>query len=271
MAKKAQMGEPEGRSWKPPSLGCQRLVPLPGDLLTVISGAMDVTRRLDHRFLWVDKYCIGYDIRETEDQNQAMELIYGCAELTIYEAFGEHHNSGLPRVNTAIRKPQSPAIIQGMQFATTLSHPLSKIMNSKWSTRGWTHQEAVLSPRRWFFTEDETYFVCNAMECQESIHVLPENLHKAHKGQYAGEIILFQPYFYGKRDRFSNFMEHVREYTSRNLTKQTDSLRAFVTILHKFESCSPPIISLFGLPIVSDMAVEGFAHALTWILDRQYN
>jgi len=66
-------------------------------------------------------------------------------------------------------------------------------------------------------------------------------------------------------------MEHVQEYTKRNLTKQTDSLCAFVGILHKFESCSPPINNLFGLPIVSGMAVKCFAHALTWIHDGQHN
>ena len=81
----------------------------------------------------------------------------------------------------------------------------------------------------------------------------------------------FQPYSSRKRARFSNFMDHVREYTSRNLTKQADSLCAFVGILHRFESCSPPINNLFGLPIVSGKAVESFVHALTWIHDRQYN
>ncbi|KAM3067038.1 hypothetical protein ACMFMG_011818 [Clarireedia jacksonii] len=272
LAERAETGRQEGGSWKPPSLGCQQLVSLPSDLPTVISGAMDVTRGLGYRFLWVDKYCIDYDnAEETEDQIQAMELIYGRAELTICAAFGTHHNSGLPRVNTAIQKPQSSAIIHGIQFATTLSHPSPNVMKSKWATRGWTYQEAVLSPRRLFFTEEQTYFVCNAMECQESIHVLPDNLYRARTNRLAGDIMLFQPYSSRKRDHFSNFMEHVREYTNRNLTKQTDSLCAFLGIVRKFESSSPPMNNFLGLPVVSGKAVECFAHALTWIHDRRYN
>jgi hypothetical protein len=109
------------------------------------------------------------------------------------------------------------------------------------------------------------------MECRESIHVLPENLYKARENRLAGDIMLFQPYSSRKRHQFSNFMEHVREYTNRNLTKQMDSLCAFLGILRKFESCSPPINNLLGLPDVSGKAVEYFAHALTWIHDRRYN
>jgi hypothetical protein len=265
-------GGPIAGPLNPLSLGYQRSVPLPTDLPTVISGAMDVTRRLGYSFLWVDKYCIDYDnLRETEDQIQAMELIYGRAELTICAAFGEHHNAGLPRVNTVIRKPQSSAIIHGMQFATTLAHPLLKVKESKWATRGWTYQEAVLSPRKLFFTKEEVYFVCNAMQCQESIHVRPEKLYKARGNRFAGDIMHFQPYSSRKRQQFSNFMEHVREYTNRNLTRHTDSLRAFLGILRRFESCSPPINNFFGLPVVFGKDVECFAHALTWIHDRRYN
>jgi hypothetical protein len=255
-----------------PSLGCQQSVPLPSDLPTVISGSMDVTRSLDHKFLWVDRYCIDYDdAKEKDDQIQAMELIYGRAELTICAAFGDNPNSGLPRVNAAIRKPQSSAIIHGLQFATTLSHPLPIVMKSKWASRGWTYQEAVLSPRRLFFTENEAYFVCNAMEWQESIHVLPKNLYKARGNRLPGDIMLFQPFSSRERHHFSDFMEHVREYTNRNLSKQTDSLCAFLGILHKFESCSPPIYNFFGVPVVSGKAVQCFAHALTWIHDQRYN
>jgi hypothetical protein len=121
---------------------------------------MDVARGLGYRFIWVDNYCIKYNnAEEIEDQIQAMELIYGRAELTICAAFGEHHNFGLPRVNIAIRKPHSSAIIHGIRFAATLSHPLPKVMKSKWAVRGWTYQEAVLSPRKLFFTEEVTYFM----------------------------------------------------------------------------------------------------------------
>jgi len=60
-------------------------------------------------------------------------------------------------------------------------------------------------------------------------------------------------------------MEHVWEYTGRNLSRQEDSFNAFAGIAAEFESASPPVNNLWGLPIVSGMALESFTYALTWV------
>ncbi|KAK0724499.1 hypothetical protein B0H67DRAFT_107151 [Lasiosphaeris hirsuta] len=47
--------------------------------------------------------------------------------------------------------------------------PHKSIRGSRWSTRGWTFQEAVLSRRRLVFTAELVYFECSAMNCHKSL------------------------------------------------------------------------------------------------------
>lgn len=73
------------------------------------------------------------------------------------------------------------------------------------------------------------------------------------------------------RHRLCDYMEHGRDYTGRNLSHEENSFDAFAGIAGKFESASPPIDNLWGVPIVSDQALESFTHALTWIHTAEDN
>jgi hypothetical protein len=44
-----------------------------------------------------------------------------------------------------------------------------QISASKWVTRAWTYQEAILSPRCIYFTQHQVYFECNVDQRCESI------------------------------------------------------------------------------------------------------
>ena len=133
---------------------------------------------------------------------------------------------------------------------------------SKWSTRGWTYQEAVLSRRRLVFTEHQVYFECNVMNCYESSHHAMDFLHTkdrskkrsfVHPGMFAGidlskdkEAKNYAPLAYLK------FLTHLMNFTSRNLTYESDALNAFSGIAQSFQNVqfSPtPIHHLWGLPL----------------------
>lgn len=257
---------------KPIASGKQAAV-LPKNLPKTISDAMEVTRRLGRRYLWVDKFCINREDSETERiQFRDMHLVYGGAELTIFAASGQDGDSGLPGVNGTRRRSQARSLIKGTQFASTLVHPLSRVMESKWSTRGWTYQEAVLSYRRLFFTEEQTYFMCNSMQYWESIHIPLDKLKKARAKVRVGPKMQFKLCSGRKRHRLAEFMGHVREYSGRNLSHTSDSFNAFAGILRKFELDDKyPISNLWGLPIIPGSALESFVHALTWVHNAEDN
>src|SRR5438045_3977911 len=57
-------------------------------------------------------------------------------------------------------------------FLTSLPTLQQQIEKSQWGCRGWTLQEALLSPRCLYFTYDQLYFQCNLAQCCESLRRL---------------------------------------------------------------------------------------------------
>jgi hypothetical protein len=70
------------------------------DLSITIRDAIDVVRRLDKKYIWVDAlYIVQDDPQDQDTQIPLMTTIYQRAILTIYAAYGEDANAGLPGVN----------------------------------------------------------------------------------------------------------------------------------------------------------------------------
>lgn len=82
---------------------------LPANLPKTIEDAIVVTKTLDYKYLWVDKYCI--DQTDPEDalhQIRQMHLIYRNCVLTIIDAAGKDPHHGLPGVRPNSRSPNQP-------------------------------------------------------------------------------------------------------------------------------------------------------------------
>jgi hypothetical protein len=191
-----------------------------------------------------------------------MDAIYRRAEFTIIAAAGEDENFGLPGVGTTPRSTQPLAYVGDVRIISSMAHPHHTIVSSKWATRGWTYQEAVLSRRRLVFTEDQTYFECNGMNCNESVQanfdvVHARNKYKAlhfmHSGIFTGTDC-FRPQDAKDLDNVANvqsYFEHVRLYSKRDLSFQTDSFKAFAGIASHFERSKYSVPHIWGLPIVA--------------------
>ncbi|KAF2469971.1 HET-domain-containing protein, partial [Lindgomyces ingoldianus] len=133
----------------------------------VIRDAIHVTRELGYRYLWIDRYCINQtDGEEKMSQLTQMDLIYENADMTIVAGAGEDDRHGLPGAGSEPLLPrctQPAARIGDITVVSTLpeiSHFLGK---SRWATRGWTYQEAVLSRRCLMFFPTHVFFVCRTM------------------------------------------------------------------------------------------------------------
>jgi Heterokaryon incompatibility protein (HET) len=234
---------------------------IPGSLPNVISDAIIVTKELGLNFLWVDKLCIDQDNPETKhDQISHMDFVYRGAEITIVAAAGEDEKTGLPGVGTRSRRSQPIAHIGDVKIISSMSHPFYTINNSRWWTRGWTYQEAVLSRRCLVFTEDQVYFECYAMNCFESIQ---NNLHLTHvKNKSKSLQFMHSGIFSGKRKQafaavdleksavgnLVRYLEHVHQYSSKNLSFEEDALEAFAGITSHLQRAKDPIFQVWGIP-----------------------
>lgn len=179
---------------------------MPADIPGTIADAIEVTKLLHIRYLWVDQYCIDQD-NDAEKQIQfaKMAAIYKGAQITIF-ALGADSNSGLPGVSlprrswhehrTLLRGKPRPSSAtfsfsrdpqqqryddeqrrEAYTLVSTLPDPHTSIEQSAWSTRAWTFQEGLFSTRRLFFTPHQIYFECNAMNTTESLRSRMRHLH----------------------------------------------------------------------------------------------
>lgn len=252
----------------------------------VIVDAVNVTKSLGYRYLWIDKLCIDQRNKtEKHQQIQQMDTIYEKAQLTIIAAAGDDdddENYGLPGVTSARALwPEKTPVSGDLSITWTAKDPYGEIRKSVWSTRGWTFQEAVLSPRRLVFVEDQVYFECNAVNCYESIVSPLDSLHiesKRHMKDYlrAGVfdrnrnnlVRIFVPDSMSLEELFLWYFSSIEEYTKRTLRFESDSCNAFAGVMRRFARRKQPIYEVWGLPYLVDRTgdekVAFFALSLAW-------
>jgi hypothetical protein len=105
----------------------------------VIQDAIDFTKQIDQRYVWIDGLCIVQD----DDEMKAsiigkMNLVYRHAFLTLFAATGDDANSGLAGFRPKSR-PSTQAIATiapDLALAYPLSH--ASLEKSVWASRGWT-------------------------------------------------------------------------------------------------------------------------------------
>lgn len=239
-----------------------------------VKDAITITQRLGLQYLWVDKICIDQK-NEAEKRNQMsqMDSIYNRAEITLIAAAGSDENFGLPGVDAVARNPQSTAIVGNIELICTMRHPFLSIRHSKWYTRGWTLQEAVLSRRRLVFTEHQLYFECNAMNCCESLSADLNALHTKrkdksllmmHNGVLSGTGGVrdgFSPtdgYNLSMENSLARYYHLIENYTARDLTFDGDSFNAFAGIARSIAHSRFPIFHVSGLPIPALTSLERY-------------
>ncbi|OTA99633.1 hypothetical protein M426DRAFT_67365, partial [Hypoxylon sp. CI-4A] len=126
----------------------------------VVEDAINVTKNLGYRYLWVDRYCID-QTNTTEKHKQVAEMhtIYQCSELTIIAAAGTNTNYGLKGISRK-RDALARVTVDKTELLQMPQDALESIRSSQWWSRGWTYQEGVLSRRRIVFTKDQVYYEC---------------------------------------------------------------------------------------------------------------
>lgn len=172
-----------------------------------------------------------------------MDRIYAGAYVTIVASSSENAHSGLPGVSRISRKRQPSTIISSQRFTSTLPPLPSALKDSVWLSRGWTYQEAILSRRCLFFTNIQVYFVCAKMTCCEAVisGIDDMTLRSPSKSKVLNSKIFNKITPITGMDYLSN---HITQYSSRNLSFDSDALDAFRGVLSRAN-----FYSYYGIPI----------------------
>ena len=225
----------------------------------VINDAMEVVRRIGHRFLWVDRYCILQSDHSSKlIQIQNMGKIYSASILTIIASAGNNVDYGLPGVGLGPRVefiwttiPYGKTTIPVVHFEP----PSNDILNSKWNSRGWTYQEALLSKRTLVFTDRQVYFQCKWMH---SIgHIADKAVAMNHEWRYPSPDSEVFPFpkaeeAVGVLEWERTIWERIRDYSKRELSYEEDALHAVQGILESYHHHKYRVWFLHGLPVVGE-------------------
>ncbi|KAI8635636.1 heterokaryon incompatibility protein-domain-containing protein [Xylariaceae sp. FL1651] len=222
-----------------------------------IADAIQVTKGLGERYLWTDSLCIIQD--SDADKTRFipyMDVIFGRACVTIINAFGDNAFSGLPGVRPSTRfQAEEPFELDGtwfMQSHREIGEANEIVGDSKWFTRGWTFQEAILSPRWLVFTSEQVYWECRQGTWREdACWELPQYREKK-------QTVIHEPAFDNgafqdlwtvssvqKVDETYQCLVH--SFAKRDLTRESDGLDAFRGILRAITQVSE-IEFIWGLP-----------------------
>jgi hypothetical protein len=209
-----------------------------------IEDSITVTTKLGFQYLWIDKYCIPQNdpVRKSE-QISLMGTIYNSAEATIIAAAGNTPEYGLPGVSRGRFQSQHAIHLKKFSLANSLRNPERPIFHSEWATRGWTHQEGILSRRRIVFTDEQAYFQCDMMFSHETMSgVVPM--------ARAYETDIFKMVFPVDLANLTawSFLSQVGDYSKRKFTVQSDIIDAFRGILQIF-GAQGALRSIWGIPI----------------------
>jgi hypothetical protein len=257
------------------------------DWPNTVLDAIAVTRELGLQYLWVDRLCIKqFDDAERDYLISRMTTIYEEADLTIVAAAGSGASHGLPGIRSTPRKQQPKyKLDSGSLLLSTLPDPRHDIFQSVYWTRGWTYQEGVLSKRRIVFTDHQIYWECQSMATHESVNLplflMPSGsdedserrmadfmLTGIFKGDaYSGGSLSNQDKLliveddayrldYGfpvhheatTRAQLRGLNEHIRAFSKRRLTEDTDALPAFLGILGMYKQ-NELLYLLHGVPM----------------------
>jgi len=200
-----------------------------------------------------------------------MNKIYQSAWCTIIALDGEHADAGLAGISRSREAQKSVMTASGI-ILSTLPHILHELETSKWATRAWCYQEAVLSSRSLVFARSQVHFVCMSQMKTEVGDSFPAV--DKHSGKDIFMSSLMDPWWAGAVSGISRpaYASNVWQYTSRDLQYDEDALAAFRGILAA--GCTPTV---WGLPLytygMSDdevskhMSNRELALALAWTPD----
>lgn len=175
-----------------------------------------------------------------------MDLIYSQSVLTIVSSAGTSSDDGLPGVSTTRTRHQT-ILTPRYELVEWYWREESAIHESVWSTRAWTLQECLLSPRLLFFTKRQVVLLCNGGICEE-LGSSPEKVFESYSADFITKRSL-RLRGGSNCHPLNDLVHRIQDFSRRQMTYAEDSLKAFLGILGYFARLEEPIHHIWGIPL----------------------
>lgn len=219
--------------------------------------AIQVTRGLGVRYIWIDALCIVQDDHQDwEREAGEMATIYHNSFLTITGAAAESPEAGLFSTNSSLML--NSAIVQLIHhFPNSRTDPRQHPLLN----RAWTYQERMLAPRVLHFGREEVSWECSErLQCECGIR---EDYFRdeVSKSDFFDTIIESVSTDYQNPQQM--WRQIVVEYSPLALTVPSDKLPALSGLAEKMRSSTKQTY-------LAGLWKETLALDLLWYIDSQY-
>ncbi|KAJ9621601.1 hypothetical protein H2203_007088 [Taxawa tesnikishii (nom. ined.)] len=201
--------------------------------------AIQITRALGIRYLWIDALCIVQgDKEDWTREAAAMAAVYGSSRVTISALDSEDSMKGLflTKQKTVWGVGPLPHCTDAAGFdayVRSAQRTLDSVVErAPLNQRGWALQERIVAPRVLHFSKQQVFWECRTRyyaESGDSATVKP--LLKTMYGWLPGllgDLI--------DSDLYLSWYALVEDYTMRELTYDTDKLPAVLALAVEFEA-----------------------------------
>lgn len=191
------------------------------DVPVLIKDAITACAKLGLSYLWVDRLCLVQDDEKVKAaQLGYMGKIYQNSLVTLVALEGEDVTQGLPGISVNRRQTTTTFVHLGLVAMALMEGGICKsISESTWMTRGWTYQEALLSQKLLVFSKDMLHLI----------------YHDEIKTESAEPLYCYDfPEVFRRKDPY--ILDQLEGFNARQLTFQSDVLRAFTGVLSLFDS-----------------------------------
>ncbi|CAO2655027.1 Nn.00g117600.m01.CDS01 [Neocucurbitaria sp. VM-36] len=256
-------------------------------LPATLEDSMEFVRILGTRYIWIDSICINQqDAQDKEAQVQIMDAIYTGAWLTVVAISSDSMNSGIRRVEGVNKGPVQLRCHFGDDILVSVGETLrQQVSRSRWGTRAWTYQEALLSPRCLFIANEQLYFECNSANSCDTVEDASSPYHSLNTGRYiahmqagANSLNFRIPFIKTEKERdwdefedwsdalyaetpgqyLDHYVRQLKQYSQRKMTGDMDSLNAFGGTLKRLE------LSWFPQGFFQGVPIEHLSTCLMW-------
>ncbi|ERS98655.1 hypothetical protein HMPREF1624_05442 [Sporothrix schenckii ATCC 58251] len=265
-----------------------------GTLPATITDAMEATKQLGFRYLWIDALCIDQDPSSPVkiQQLSIMDRIYAGAYATLVAFYGDSSLFGLRGTTQARARTAQPreTIVDtkggGSAYELSAMYPT---MTAEWEyptcthrTRAWTLQEEYLSQRLIIFGQDQVHYRCQNVILQETVDETNDPAHvldllasgEEESGEYLRELSRSRALGSGsstgkktgagptparrRQMAATQFASCISDYTARKMVYDRDSLNACLGMLSFLRRMADLSEFVWGLPL------QDFPVSLMW-------
>jgi hypothetical protein len=212
--------------------------------------AVNVTRRLGIRYLWIDSLCILQGNQEDwAIEGGKMSEIFRNATITLSadaakdaseglfanpDRRQDMHNSwqiAIPGIDGSLTTVYARSRAMHPSDPDKVSHATIVLGDTKLSTRAWVLQERLLSPRMLHFFPEELVWSCSThtrCECRYQVGVSSPSIFRTRKAsaEDQGQLIRDLVREFLIRDLAREWPKIVMQYTSKDITYTSDRLPA---------------------------------------------